>query len=127
MLENNYFRLLYRCITKDIDPSVSAIVGLATGNLNKLLEAGTCYSLEGSDTYIKIQDKVNTWISTAKEVDEKITKISDEIREYKNSLASINPDEIKQLQNEIFELEAKIQCEKDFSCKMKNFIDKISK
>src|SRR3989339_4006 len=36
MLENNYTRLLYKCITKDIDPSVSAVVGFLTENQNMM-------------------------------------------------------------------------------------------
>ncbi len=126
MLENNYTRLLYKCITKDIDPSVSAVVGFLTENQNMVLEAGVCYVLSNSDTYVKVQDKFNYWLSIVKEADEKIENINDELREYKNSLATINPNEINQLQNKISELETKISCEQDFKCKIKSLVDKLT-
>lgn len=126
ILENNYTRLLYRCITKDIDPSVSAVVGFLTENQNMVFEAGVCYVLSNSDTYVKVQDKLNHWLSIVKEADEKIEKISGELREYKNSLATINPNEINQLQNKISELETKISCEQDFKCKIKSLVDKLT-
>lgn len=126
ILENNYTRLLYRCITKDIDPSVSAVVGFLTENQNMVFEAGVCYVLSNSDTYVKVQDKLNHWLSIVKEADEKIEKISGELREYKNSLATINPNEINQLQSKISELETKISCEQDFKCKIKSLVDKLT-
>jgi len=118
--QNDYIKIAVYCTLKEIDPVVSATTGFLTNNQDKFMEGLVCGMASFLPYYDKVKEKVSSYYEKVKSADKQISEVEKNLSDYKAELADIQNGKIATFEQEIAELQKKLECQESFFCRMFN-------